>query len=161
MQLLFWHQFIFSDIWEPFFALHKSSPATAFWVNYRSGRSPVGLVRPGQESRLPRRDAVRGGVRVNSGGALGGDAPEALRPSSTLPPGSVRPTEVLLHTESPVRQTQRQWSTIYLTSTGFYVCAEITQLTAEFSFSGTFLKDAKKRNIFLNTVKDLCGAQFS
>lgn len=111
--------------------------------------------------RADRLSGMPGGVWVSSGGALGGDAPETLRLSSTLPPGSIRPTEVLLHTESAVRQTQRQWSAIYLTSTGFCVCTEITQLTAEFSFSGTFLKNEKKAIYFLNTVKDHCGTQFS
>lgn len=79
------------------------------------------------------RDAVRKECRVNSGGALGSDALETQCLSSTLPPGSICLAQVLLHTESPVKQTRGQWSALYLTSTGFYICPEITQLK-EFSF---------------------------
>lgn len=110
-------------------------------------------------------DAVRKECRVNSGGALGGDAPETQCLSRPLPPGSICLAQVLLHAESPVKQTRGQWSAIYLTSTGFYICPEITQLKGSFLFGAFFYffsRMSKKRcpfaasNKYQNMRKTIC-----
>lgn len=126
-----------------FFTPRESSPFTTgrpqlFGVDYWSSgelRASAFDERPGQSSRS-QREAVRKERPVNSGGALGGGAPETQCLSSTLPPGSICLAQVLLRAESPVKQTRGQWSAIYLTSTGFYICPEITQLKGRLFFFG-------------------------
>lgn len=120
---------------------HSPWPATAFPVNYWSSSEICGSASDEGARTVvcSQLDAVRKECGVNSGGALGGDAPETQCLSSTLPPGSICLAQVLLHAESPVKQTRGQWSAIYLTSTGFFICPEITQLTGRVFFFVIFL----------------------